>query len=389
MLKRSGSSAWTIQFFYNQNQRGREMLKKTLMMTTVLSAIAISGTTGANACTATGFVRDGINLTAALINPPPIKGGQLVEAGSCNMAIYWGPGSRAEVQPGARVHGGNYFAVVTNGAKSVLINEAWISYAGENPFNGDQHGVLVYNAPDAGLPTTFVVRGNILFNYQKAAIVDNNPKSTATIEDNGVLGLGPVNWIAQNGIQTLDKQATIHGNHALGHQYTGPGNTVATDILVLGGPCFGTPYQIGSSVTGNALGAADVGVYVGNYDANCNPADVPTKILISENTADNGEVTNQTGDGPGQPYQAGIVDVGNGDKIELNRIWGLGYAYNANPPPYTFPIDVTFTLNPTVKGNEFDGEPLNNEGIPASRAAASLGFGAHKVALVRAISPMK
>src|SRR6476620_10772081 len=85
------------------------------------------------ACTPTGFVRDAINLTAAMINPPGTVRGD-VDATGCNIAIYYGPGSHGKVDL-ANVHGSNYYGIVNNGGQVDVTNSA-ISDIGEKPFNG-------------------------------------------------------------------------------------------------------------------------------------------------------------------------------------------------------------------------------------------------------------
>ena len=112
------------------------------------SAFALAATLGlsladAQACTPTGFVRDGINLTAALINPPGAIDGD-VDATGCNIGIYYGPGARGSLDE-ASVHGANYYGVVNNGAK-VAIENSTVYDIGETPLNGTQHGVAIYFA---------------------------------------------------------------------------------------------------------------------------------------------------------------------------------------------------------------------------------------------------
>src|SRR3954468_7206913 len=93
------------------------------------------------ACTATGFSRDSINLTAALINPTGTVSGD-VNATGCNIGIYYGPGAHGRVD-GANIHDANYFGVVNNGG-DVDIRNSNISDIGEKPLNGTQHGVGIY-----------------------------------------------------------------------------------------------------------------------------------------------------------------------------------------------------------------------------------------------------
>lgn len=53
-------------------------------------------------CQPTGLVRDGINMTAAVINPAsPVTGN--VYAGGCNIGVYYGPGNTGSVNGASRV----------------------------------------------------------------------------------------------------------------------------------------------------------------------------------------------------------------------------------------------------------------------------------------------
>ena len=95
------------------------------------------------ACTPTGFYRDNINLTAALINPTATVQGDL-DATGCNIGVYYNAtSSTAYKVHEAFVHGANYFGVVNDGVV-VDVTNSTIYDIGENPLNGDQHGVAVY-----------------------------------------------------------------------------------------------------------------------------------------------------------------------------------------------------------------------------------------------------
>src|SRR5207302_1311082 len=126
-------------------------------------------------CTATGFFRDSINLTAALINPAGTVSGD-VDATGCNIGIYY-VGGHGKVH-NANVHGANYFGIVNNGA-DVSITDSTISDIGEKPFNGTQHGVAIYFA--FGSNAKGIVQGNFVWNYQKGGIVVNGPAASALI----------------------------------------------------------------------------------------------------------------------------------------------------------------------------------------------------------------
>jgi hypothetical protein len=66
---------------------------------------------------------------------------------------------------------------------------------------------------------------------------------------------------------------------------------------------------------------------------------------VTNNTISNSAVTN------GIPYQAGVLDQGNNDKIVGNSISGAGYD-PANPCGCTFAVDVTATNRPKVHSNK-------------------------------------
>ncbi|HEX4863933.1 MAG TPA: hypothetical protein VFV02_07665, partial [Acidimicrobiales bacterium] len=82
----------------------------------VLSVIATVGGTAvtrvaAAGCTPTGFMRDGMNLTAAQI------GGNVtgsLDATGCNIGVYYDNTTSGNVT-GATIFGANYFGVVVNG----------------------------------------------------------------------------------------------------------------------------------------------------------------------------------------------------------------------------------------------------------------------------------
>src|ERR1700676_4519832 len=120
---------------------------KTLLITAILG-LAISGLAGAFpalveavTCTPTGFYRDGINMTAAVVNPTSQVTGN-IEAGTCNIGVYFGPGTHGLVN-GATISGANYYGIVVQKAK-VNVENTNLNTFGESPLNGSQHGVGIY-----------------------------------------------------------------------------------------------------------------------------------------------------------------------------------------------------------------------------------------------------
>lgn len=325
-----------------------------LTMGALVSFALLWSASQAPACTQTGFVRDSINLTAALINPSGNVAGD-VDATGCNIGIYYGPAATGSVN-GASIHSANYFGVVNNGADVSVINST-VYDIGEVPLNGDQHGVGIYFA--YGSAARGDIAGNTLWNYQKGGIVVNGPDAQSDVRNNTVVGQGPVNYIAQNGIQLgYGSQANVHDNLVVGNSYTGTGQTASGGIILVGGDCYGGAVQSGSKVSRNTAVGNDVGVWFSNLDASCNPVTTLTRDTAADNTIRNNAVNNTTGDYPDTNctptncgYQAGIADQGDGDQIFRNSICGVGYTPVASPPPYLYMIDVTDTNAPVVSDN--------------------------------------
>lgn len=310
-------------------------------------AASIVGTGPALAvtCTQTGFSRDNINLTAAMINPGDVSG--TVDATGCNIGIYYGPGSNAKVT-GADVFGANYFGIVNNGG-AVDVKNSSVHNIGENPFNGTQHGVGIYFVTGG----TGSIQKNTVSAYQKGGIVVTGAGSSAKIQDNTVTGNGRVDYIAQNGIQ-VSRGATgaVSNNTVSDNAYTGANGASSGGVLIYGG-CQGDALSTDVDVKNNTLINNDVGIYLFNSNATCDGAPAtPTNNSAHNNTITNDAVTNVSGFGPGCGYQAGVDDVGNGDEITNNRISGAGYA-TRDCPVFIRPIDTESipTLNVTVRNN--------------------------------------
>ena len=309
------------------------------------ASIASAGQAVASTCMATGFTRDGINLTAALINPGNLRG-TTVDATGCNIGVYYGPGSEGKVTD-TDVFGANYFGIVNNGG-GVDVRNSSIHNIGEVPFNGTQHGVGVYFV-DGGSGS---IQKNTVRLYQKGGIVVNGEGSSAKIQNNTVTGNGRVDYIAQNGIQ-VSRGATgdVSNNTVSENAYTGANGASSGGVLIYGG--CGDPATTGVDVKNNTLINNDVGIYLFVANATCTGAPLtPTNNSAHNNTISNDMVSNISGFGPGCGYQAGVDDVGNGDEITNNRISGAGYA-TQDCPAFVRPIDIESfpTTNPTVRNN--------------------------------------
>jgi hypothetical protein len=320
-------------------------------------------------CTPTGFFRDSINMTAALINPVGTVSGVL-DATGCNIGVYYGPGSAGTVR-NAEIFGANYFGVLANGDEgevTVNVYNSKIHDIGENPRNGTQHGIGIYLRGffATGGVTAWIV-GNTITEYQKGGIVANGQSTQATITGNTVTGDGHVNFIAMNGIQIgYGASASVMRNIVSGNSYIGyPGDGSSSGgILVVGGPGYGSPssvyfpfpcpdgndcpYTVNTKINDNVLANNDVGIYLSNAAADFSAPPSATNIKAVNNTITNDLCFNTS-------YQAGVSNVGNNDKIITNKISGPGYVGCTtiyNPTGVAIDADVSFTNRPKVHANK-------------------------------------
>jgi len=354
----------------------RTLIRGATLLLFVPIASAAGGLGAAQAaatCTPTGFVRDSMNLTAAIINPTsPVKG--QVDATGCNIGVYYSPSSPGGRVTRADVFGANYYGVVNNGSE-VDVTESSIHDIGESPLNGDQHGVAVYFAFDN--PSTGSIRDNLIYNYQKGGIVVNGPGSEADVTGNAVLGQGPVNYIAQNGIQFgYGSTGEARDNFVYGNSYTGGNFASSGGILVVGGAGYGSPTTNNVHVQDNVLVGNDVGVCFSNVDASFNPPATPTNDVAVNNDIRDSAVNNTTGFGAADAYQAGISEEGNGDRLAHNDIDGLGYT-PVTPPPHIYCIDDTLTTSPIERDNSCPGSHSGEGEDSRSASSVSLHRAAH------------
>jgi len=100
--------------------------------------------------------------------------------------------------------------------------------------SGCQEGnaIEVRNAPfdNTGTDVNVTISGNVVTNYQKTGILANGSVA-AIISNNVVTGAGPINYIAQNGIQVgFGGTAIVRNNEISGNDYT-PKDTVSCGLL--------------------------------------------------------------------------------------------------------------------------------------------------------------
>lgn len=135
-----------------------------------------------------------------------------------------------------------------------------------NPFNGTQHGVAIYAYLVDGSTRNLAIRNNYIHDFQKNAMAVNSGGSsvlTTQIVGNRIVGAGPTNVTAQNGIQVYRVSGTLDGyidsNYIAGIAYDNTSNPikyVASSIL---------NYYADVDITNNVVTNGHAEIY--NFDA--------------------------------------------------------------------------------------------------------------------------
>jgi parallel beta-helix repeat protein len=156
-----------------------------------------------------------------------------------------GPGPCGTLHYGVRVEGG--------GSANILGNH--ITHIRDEPLSGCQNGVAIGVGRAAeGTTGSATIVGNLIDDYQKNGPTVSNVGSSAVIAHNRVLGIGPTDLIAQNGIQVSGgATASVRNNFVAQNIYT-PQTVSSTGILL---------FASGNVVTEhNTVTSNDVGIYV-------------------------------------------------------------------------------------------------------------------------------
>jgi hypothetical protein len=122
--------------------------------------------------------------------------------------------------------------ILFEGAAGTIVNNTVTNI--NQGASGCQEGnaIDVRNEPfdTSGSDLLVTITGNVATNYQKTGIVANGSVA-ATIKNNSVTGAGPVNYIAQNGIQIgFGGTAVVEDNTVGGNDYT-PKSFVSCGLL--------------------------------------------------------------------------------------------------------------------------------------------------------------
>ena len=132
-------------------------------------------------------------------------------------AFYDAPGSYSIVN--SSVHGSTYFGIIANGAVTLDVTDSSAFEVGDKPTHtGAQHGVAIAYLDGA----SGSVSRTQVYSYQKNGFAANGSGTMVTIADSRFRGAGPVDYIAQNGVQfSRGAVGGITGSTMEEHEYTG------------------------------------------------------------------------------------------------------------------------------------------------------------------------
>lgn len=316
--------------------------------TTVKKTMTLTGncTTTVSIAVPNGFTLDGAGYTITAVDPfsGHFKGAVIQNAGAVanvtNVTVT-ASGLLDVCDGGAdRLRG-----VLFDGASGSITNVKAINI--NQGASGCQEGnaIEVRNFGASATTNRVTIDGNTATGYQKTGIVANGDVD-ATITNNTVDGLGPVGYIARNGIQIgFGGTGMVKRNTVSGNSYTG--TDVSGGILIVGGPGYGGDFCVNVQVDKNIVTGNDVGVFLSQYEADFSAPATATNIKVVNNEIRNNAVNN------GLIYQAGVSDVGNNDKIIANTISGAGYDPNTIfGATFAVDADTAFTNRPKVHANK-------------------------------------
>jgi hypothetical protein len=190
-----------------------------------LLAVPVSATTCTTVLTSRGI------LTAAVVGQP--APGTTVDASGCDIGVYVTTAGSATIA-GVTIHDANKYGLFDDGA-ILIVKSGHITNTGNH-----SGGAFAPNGVQTGIGILFAegsqgtIDSNTVASYQKGGIsVDGcNPgkrpgcvgtlPTSVTVTNNTVTGLGPVDFIAQNGIQvSRGAVGDVRGNTISDNFYTG------------------------------------------------------------------------------------------------------------------------------------------------------------------------
>jgi hypothetical protein len=121
---------------------------------------------------------------------------------------------------------------------------------------GCQTGLAIF-AESSGTPpaaSSLLVENSSVHDFQKNGITAHTPGTSMTVTNNSVIGQGPTNQIAQNGIEiAFGAAGAVIGNTVVDYVYTGAANASSTGILYFNAAPSGR-------ITGNQVDSTQGGI---------------------------------------------------------------------------------------------------------------------------------
>ena len=181
-------------------------------------------------------------LTAAYVNTTPPSDTD-VDATGCDVGVFYDTGSHTLTDD--NVFSSTYYGVLSVGSGAVTnITHSSVYDVGNHPHDGVQRGIdVAYRDGSSGQ-----LDHSQIFDYQKGGVLVAGG-SNATVLSNVIRGLGPVTFIAQNGVQySSGATGTVNNNYISDYQYTGcpkQNNGTCTYVVSTGILLFGVdPKQV-------------------------------------------------------------------------------------------------------------------------------------------------
>lgn len=199
-------------------------------------------------------------------------------------------------------------AITAGGSATVWGN--FITRIRNNPLDGVQTGIGVF-VDGADATTSAVIRDNTITDYQKGGIVVFGSNGSATVTRNTIVGVGPTDVIAQNGIQVSDgADAVVTRNTISGNVYLGE-DAVGTGILVdTAGQVQVTDNKLTSNQVGLLVQTTDLITVVGNRVTN-NSLDGIDLLDVNGGLVADNRVENNGVDGVVLSDANGVLVIGN------------------------------------------------------------------------------
>ncbi len=233
------------------------------------------------------------------------------------------------------------------------VNRCTIKDIRNNPIDGAQHGLGIYALTDNGTARTLKVTDNVVYGFQKNGMALLGANLMVLAKGNNVTGAGPVNFIAQNGIQ-LGTNATgiVDSNIVSGFAYT-PFTWSSTGILILGASST-------VSVTRNNVLESMVGIW----------------YINSQGAVSSNSVSNTLAGMGSTPFWWGILaDPGKGNSKQPPV---AGYDMELSSIKTKTALKTVTSLTTTVNRNEMNGGG-NGTGIEADALGTeTLNFSANE-----------